>query len=213
MSFSPTGSVVFGYLPFYFSSSVIWDHLIVLPLCGTFQMRTCKSLWQVPMITPRTCSSNKSAFHSGAAFMFISSWSTLDWIDCDVNYLTVMLKFPGSSPSGTSLHYWEQESGTRIFAILFLTARIRACKHLTTAGGHSPPFAPRRRPGSPVGYAAAERDGGWRHGRIRVPGRGRRFPRRLPAADTAVLYERRVPPSDPAGREGAGPAGRGGRTQ
>lgn len=29
-----------------------------------------------------------------------------------------MLKFPGSGPSGTSLHYWEQKSGTRIHSIL-----------------------------------------------------------------------------------------------
>lgn len=146
--------------------------------------------------------------------MLIKSQTSLERRDCEVNYMPGMFKFPSRGPFGDVTPLLRAGVGNAhpLHPVL-LRARVRACRHLTTAGGHSPLLALRRRPGSPVGCAAAERDGGWRHGWIRVPGCGRRFPPRLPAADAAVLHERRAPPPGSAGREGAGPAGRRGRTQ
>lgn len=50
--------------------------------------------------------------------MLIKSQTSLERRDCEVNYMPGMFKFPSSGPLGTSLHYWEQESGTRIRSML-----------------------------------------------------------------------------------------------
>lgn len=215
-----------GYLPSVISL-VLWHQMIwPCPLCGTSPMRTCKSLFtrfnpsetvneavkilvrHFLMITPRTCSSNKSAFHSDVC-VFIKCLASLVVIDFAVSFYDMTnVRFRAVVPQG-------RRSITGVGNAPPLHPVLgHELVDTWPLQGDTTLLLPRGDiQDTPVGYEAAERDGGWRRGCIRCSGCRCRFPARLPASDAAVLHERRAPPPDPARRDGAGPAGRRGRTQ